>query len=567
MHLCLLFFLFIALPCWGFQTSLTSNGKKIRWKNSTVPLIINTNTIDLPSATTRNLINASIAQWNGVTSTQIVPNTSANNVIKFQTDFSKYGSAVIGVTEVSTNSGGEITNAIVRLNDNYEFTAFPGLYASGEIYLSDVVTHELGHLLGMAHSEVLNSTMFYSNFSGQSDLAYDDKAGVRTKYDSGFGRIYGYVKGGSDIGVLGVQVQLISMKTGDTIGAITDESGYFDIRGLDLGDTFYIYTSSIKNLGSLPGIYSNVQTEFCPASYVGSFYSACGSENDGFPQGITLTSSRTSVNVGAVTINCDLSTNTDYSYQKLQTSFAPQVVYNYGDQHKTEQSFVGYFLTPGTSSWSTPDILDVDLRDYPLTGSQKYLKVSLISQPFGNQLEYTMDFAQNGVNLSSSHQEKSYSFVNQTYSTNMEVLLPLSATAASNYFEISLAAKKLSSYYIAQTFPSSDVFSTGTHLPYLLMMSIWETQGSSIVPVLNTTASLSDNQSCLDAPFTYSVKNAKVANDSPAAAASAAGASCGTIDTDNDGDGNGPGSATLIFGMMLGFVLVSLGKRAKNFLS
>ncbi len=564
----LLLCFFISYSVWGHQSSLTSTGKKLKWQDKNQNIVINTNTNDLSAASARSIILNSIAEWNSITSAKLNAVATSSNKVIFDSNFSTYGSAVIGVTEISSNSGGDIQAATIRLNDNYNFMATPGNYATGSIYLGDVVTHEVGHFFGLAHSEVLNSTMFYSNFPGQATLAYDDKSGIRQIYDTTYGRIFGWVKGGSNVGVLGTQVQLISVKTGDTVAGVTDQNGYFDISGLDPNDTFYIYTSVVKKLESLPGSFANVQSNFCPASYVGGFYNACGVEHDGNPQGITLTSSSNTANAGVISINCSLRSDADYNFEKIQTSFGvPVSVYNYSAEPRTQKSFVGYFLTPSSTLWSTQDALEIDLRSYTSsTPSQKYLKIRLVSQAFGNQLEYQMDFIQNGVALPAFHQAISYSGVYQTYSTDLEATLPLSATATNNIFDLSLKSRKLSNFYIAQTFPSSDIFSTGTQLPYLLVMGIWEDVGGVLTPILETTSNLSDNSFCLDAPFTYQVASATVFGGDDGKT-NAAGAGCATIDMGDKGDGGGGTTALLAFGFVCSFLFTAFIKKTKNFLS
>ena len=240
-------------------------------------------------------------------------------------------------------------------------------------------------------------------------------------------------------------------------------------------------------------------------------------------------------------------------------------IFDYGDDLRFEKSFTGYFINPNDSTWSVPDLLEIDLSDYSsLSGNPKYLKVSLVSRPFGNQLEYEMDFTQNGIPLTSSHQQLGYSSVYQIYSTDMETFLPLSSTPSNNFFEVSLKARKLTPFFLEQTFPSG-IFTSGTHLPYLLITSLWEDQGGTLVPLLDTSSNLSDNDACLDAPFTYKVRNAELREQAGESSdAAAAGAACGTIGTDG---GDGPPSSGLLIGFALGFFVIVLIKRAKNFLS
>ena len=548
------------------QNSLTGTGHPIRWPIKTIPVSISSNTLDLYPGTTESIIQSSISQWNMAGSTKIAPQSTSNNQIQFSSEFGIYGSAVIGVTELNYNSSGVITKASILLNDNYQFMSSPGFYFSNQVYLGDVVTHELGHFLGLSHSEVLNSTMFFSAFSGQSSLAYDDKAGVRSKYDTGFGKIHGYVQGGNHVGVLGVHVQAISRKTGEVVGVISDEDGRFEINGLDLNDTFYLYTSPLKKLSSLPANFSNTKTDFCPGSYVGSFFNQCGRDHDGFPQGINLTASEPVKNVGVVTIHCALKSSEDYGYQKLQTNFAPVMIYDYGADLRNEKSFVGYFNKPMSSSVFNPDLLKIDLTDYVPTGTQKYLKVSLHGQIFGNQIQYAMTGDRNGVNLPAATQGINCFPSTEPCKVDFSTFIPLSFSASQNNFEFQVSASSLSTDQLFRSIPSYELFSSATYLPYLFVASIWEMSSSgTLVPVIDSGRMLSDNSSCLEAPLTYaSSKVISTLMDSSEEAENngVQAIGCATIDPPNS---SGPGSGLLL--MTLGFLLTVLVKSSKKFLS
>lgn len=569
------FVLLLVLLCssvWAHQTSLTSGGSELYWANPSVPLMIRTNTSDMDSTSARNIILNSMAQWNASSVAKVNAASSSNNEIKFQSNY-PYGSGVIGLTELSYNNSGAIQRAVIILNDDFDFQTNPGFNFGRQIYLGDVVTHEIGHLFGLSHSEVLNSTMFYSSFSGQSTVALDDKSGIRQKYDQNFGTITGHVKGGNHIGVLGVHVQAISGKTGEASGAITDENGYFILGGLDLDDTYYLYTSPIKNTESLPGIFSNTQTEFCPASYVGSFFSKCGRENDGKPQGIYIKSDQKQVDVGTITINCGLKADENYNYQKLQSSFSPITIFNYdiNNQDSTtrfEQSFVGWFRNP-TTDWSESDVFKVNLA--PLTDTNLYLKVNLISFPLGTQLQYAIDIKNNARTIVNDYTTLRYSFTTETYSTDFETYIQLESGAIDrNNLEINVRSMKLGTSNASQTFPSFSSFSSSTYLPYLLIVGLYEDVAGVKKPLIDNEPILSDNESCLDAPFTYSVANARNVNDDAAVTSedqsAAAAASCGTIEPPSSG---GPGSSLplMILGFFLAIMTSSLFKSRKKFLS
>jgi hypothetical protein len=525
-------FLFIySLFGYAHQSSLAPSGKELVWNNPSIPIAIKTNTSDLTSNQVRSIIQTSMDQWS------------------------------------SNNSAGSIQKATVKLNDDYTFKATPGFYSEKTLYLGDVVTHELGHLLGLSHSEVLNSSMFYSSFSGQSDLSFDDISGVRQKYSSSFGVIRGRVQGGNSIGVLGAHVQAISRRTGESSGVVTDEKGRFVLGGLDLNDTYYLYTSPIKKQESLPGYFANIQSDFCPAKYVGSFFDACGRENEGKPQGISLTNSNPFVDVGVVTINCSLRSDPEYDFQKVKDNFDPVVIYDYGIEQRYEKAFTGWFKkNTSISTWTSSDVLQIDLTSFnELGGNPKYLKIQLVSYPFGSQLEYEMDISQNGSPVPSASKWMTQSPITQTFWPDFSSMLPLGAPITNN-FELNIRARKLDSTLVAQTFPASDLFSSSQHLPYLIIASLWELTPSGMRPMIDNVVNLSDNSSCLDAPFTYAVSRAVEKNeDSSSSGNQAAAAGCGTIEPPQ----NGPGSAPFILalGFMLSTFLSTILKSSKKFLS
>jgi hypothetical protein len=566
MHLGFLLIL-ISFSSLAHQTSLTSSGRELFWANTDIPVTVRTNTSDMSPTDINSIVVNSFAQWNQATSANVGSVGSSQNEIKFVSNF-PYGSGVIGITEVSYNSVGAISKAVISLNDDYTLQSSPGQYFGTQIFLGDVVTHEVGHLLGLSHSEVLNSSMFYANFAGQSTVALDDRSGIKQKYDDGFGTISGQVKGGQHVGVLGVHVQAISRKTGEASAAVTDENGSFSLGGLDLNDTYYLYTSPIKNLESLPGYFSNVQDSFCPASYVGSFFNGCGRAADGKPHGITLADALPAIDVGTVSINCSLRSDEAYSYQKLQTTFAPVEIFNYQQEQRYEKAFVGWFRAPSTDTWSPLDVLNIDLSGFAeLSGTTKYLKISLVSYPFGNQLEYQMTVKKNGFGVPAATRALTGPFANGTYNTDFESLILLSATQAQNIFEVSLKSRKLTPSLITQTYPASLEFSTDQHLPYLLIVSIWEQSGGVQRPLLDSAVNLSDNESCLDAPYTYAVSRANTPKDESSRNnnQSAAAAGCGTIEPPK----NGPTSSLplLSLGFFLSFLASTLIKSRKKFLS
>lgn len=110
-------------------------------------------------------------------------------------------------------------------------------------YLDDVITHELGHALGVGHSGVLSSSMFTWAWAEQSTLACDDQAAVHALYNPeapkpGTGALRGEVRDAAGQPVYGAQVLAIS-QAGARVeaAALSEPDGSFAFEGLPPGPT------------------------------------------------------------------------------------------------------------------------------------------------------------------------------------------------------------------------------------------------------------------------------------------------------------------------------------------
>jgi hypothetical protein len=262
-----------------------------------------------------------------------------------------------------------------------------------------------------------------------------------------------------------------------------------------------------------------------------------------------------------------------YNYQKLQTSFSPVTLYNYDANNldsttRFEKGFVGWFRNP-TETWSPSDVFKVNLA--PLTDTSLYLKVSLISFPLGTQLQYAIDVKNSARTIVNNYTTLRYDSLTETYNTDFATYIPLETGSVDrNNFEIKVRAMKLGTSNASQTFPSFSSFSSSSYLPYLLVVGLYEDVAGVKKPLNDNAPILSDNESCLDAPFTFSVANARNVNDDSAISSTdqsaAAAASCGTIEPPSSG---GPGSSLplMILGFFLAIMASSLIKSRKKFLS
>lgn len=259
-----------------------ANGNDLTWSTpGNISIVINSTGSDNISDDSHfTAIRNGIAAWNDVTgsSLQLVENTNATqqartdwtatdiHLVMFdETNASGFfpgGSGTVAVTPVFFMSNGNIVDADILFNGSgFTFTTSG---AGGAFDVQDVVTHELGHLVGLDHSGIGGATMYPYVSPGvvvQRSLAIDDANGIRTIYPSGaLGSITGTVRRASDSSIVQGALVVARDPSGRTAGSIlSNASGAFTIGGLD-PDTYTVYAKpfdfpvSSANLGGLQPI-------------------------------------------------------------------------------------------------------------------------------------------------------------------------------------------------------------------------------------------------------------------------------------------------------------------------
>ena len=107
------------------------------------------------------------------------------NIFMFRDDDWPYENAIdtLALTTLIFNAGtGEIYDADVEVNTNQSPMSIGNIKAT-DIDFDSVITHEIGHFLGLSHSDAQGSTMRPSYAPGQtsmSSIEYDDVEGVCT---------------------------------------------------------------------------------------------------------------------------------------------------------------------------------------------------------------------------------------------------------------------------------------------------------------------------------------------------------------------------------------------------
>lgn len=520
-------------------------------------------------------------QWNNLSRITIRKNSSASSnqdnlsEIYFSNDATLFnGTGVVGITEVTyKNNTGEIIEADILLNDNYPFSTSN----SDVSFLGNVITHELGHFIGLGHSQVVHSSMFYSLSLGQSEISKDDEAGAYSVYPTGSASkatLSGKVIGSSKlIEVFGAHVEAISVTTGKVSGAdISDTDGTFSIEGLSKNDRYVLYTKPIVNVG-LPTKYSKVKSNFCDSgkSYRGSFFQSCGSSAEGFPQVVDLNGN---VNVGSITIRCGVDVPTDYIQSKGVTPSSFDLL-----QHVDRgigNVFTGYFSAQELANPLTADYFRIDLSNTTfLEAGNLFLQLKVTNQSFNSPFKANVEVKRNSSTtvIGPKYVQESDGQLNIDTVTH----IPISrADMSDNDFEIKITPDSMfdpafpawSPYPKSEYFPGSGDFEDKLAF-YLVTVTIVRDNGDGTYSTISTKQDqLTDNTLCPDAVNTYSLTKYTTSGTTSSTNASKREKDkgflgCGSINTNTNGNGSGP--TGFFVGLILSLLLCELtGKMIKR---
>lgn len=253
----------ISAPVNAYTVGLSQSGAALRWASGQKLYLAGnpTGSHELSDGFFRNAVVSALLQWkkstNGMFDFDYWQGTESNDYpTGMETDglstifFASKANIrpdpiVIGYTQTTFNvDSGNLVETDTFLNDvNFTFTqnsqdtSSASAGGKSRVYAANVITHELGHAIGLSHSGSINASMLYVEFRDQSKLGCDDVSGSRALYGTpGQVAVRGRIVSSSGSGLAGIQVSAISLERGIPLAnAVTSSNGSYSIAGLPPG--------------------------------------------------------------------------------------------------------------------------------------------------------------------------------------------------------------------------------------------------------------------------------------------------------------------------------------------
>ncbi|OFZ19900.1 MAG: hypothetical protein A2X94_14685 [Bdellovibrionales bacterium GWB1_55_8] len=269
--------------------------------------------------------------WQGTDPSIYSPNSDYNGLSSIYFASAQSGSSsstsgslspnVLGLTQVWYNTDtGEVLEADIVLNDrDFQFTSNvsdTSGFGTGktevwggrnQVFIDNVLTHELGHAIGLSHAGGLQSTMLFMESPEQAFLSCDDLSAVRALYptgDSGArGSLTGVVQTDTGAPLYGAHVLAISRRRGTVLASgLTDRNGRYAMDALEPGEYFIAIEPFLAGSQALPAFFSGIDPNVCSGkqTFARSFLTAAG----GFKLQAVRIEARRQASAPAVRVRC-----------------------------------------------------------------------------------------------------------------------------------------------------------------------------------------------------------------------------------------------------------------------
>ena len=564
---------------YAYLYSKGDRGNKLRWNGSrkSINLYVNPEDQNSPGVTAESVqdaIDEGVEDWNRVSPVKLnpvftayPPELGSGASFRFSSNPAYFGKGVLAITSINYDStSGSIMSADILMNESLysggSFTSNKANSSGPVAYIGDVITHELGHLLGLNHSEVHDSSMIYSIFKGQHSIHMDDESGIKDLYGrSGSAGIKGKVVRRGSSPVFGAHVQAINLNTNEVaMGVFTEEDGSFEIKGLSPNQSYALYMSPMRSKENLLSRFSTVRTSYCGGSeFSPSFFSKCGARHIGKAQAIYISNSEM-VDVGLFSVKCSTPAIPEYLVQKLDDTALSTQIHSYFDEGKSHTTFTGYFTQTEINDGSNPDKLTLDYTGLDTSSwGQLYLKLHVSTMKLGSGISLDLQSKRSDEAGFSSYGPLSDPITAKLI-LDFEVIRPLSMTSSNNLFELNIYPKDLSSSEATEIFASTATLLNDRAL-YFLTATIVDSFGNQIE--VFDDAPYEDNLSCLDGDVGPGAKAYEPLSNLTSTIGQEQGISCASVkDVRHTGK---QGLMSFILGLILAISFFVLCRRKNDF--
>lgn len=561
----------------AFLYSKTSEGRKIRWNSqSSVNFYVDPgdrNSPKIEAADVMGAVEESVAQWNSSGPLKLRPIFTSNPPplgagasLRFSSHPAFFGEGVLAVTSLSYNSAsGAIFSADILMNDtganSSELTASKSDSAGDPeddyAYVGDVITHEIGHLLGMNHSETNRSSMVFKVFKGQHELHSDDRMGVGDLYSThGPSGIRGRVVGEGFVPVFGAHVQAIDMESNEVVaGVFSEQDGTFEFKGLPSEKSYALYMTPMRHKESLPAYYKNFKGDFCDGkSFAPSFFSKCGGRSAGRAQVFRPENDRL-LDVGDFTVRCATNIAPRYLRQKLGADDRYAIL-DYLDARATNVSFTGYFTESEILAGATGqgDRLEIDLSGLDVSGhGNAYVKISLSTEKLGTALK-TDIYAQRADEASPTIHKSLTDLQDERPQPDISFFKPLSPDSDDNIFTLDIFPVAMNEDEAEAVFGAPEVLTNEKAIYHVSVQAVALGPSGAVPLSAWDDYPYEDNARCLEGSPVETIRAHNPANAVKEIADQEQALSCATVDMGGtSGPGGGMGSFILGLGLICAF--------------
>src|SRR5688572_7992483 len=164
---------------WAYSGARNQQGVQMRWAVEQVPVALDAahRSRTLDAAQVEQALDAALATWSLLPEARVLFEHApeAKTLVRFHHERWPYADDQLAVTILlAREKSGEIVSGTIEINEQHN------RLGAGGYDLQSVLTHELGHLLGLGHSDDAQAAMFASTSPGeltQRHPNHDDRAG------------------------------------------------------------------------------------------------------------------------------------------------------------------------------------------------------------------------------------------------------------------------------------------------------------------------------------------------------------------------------------------------------